>query len=308
MPFANVSHRAMLGTVGIGVWVKRILGLVLALGICAGLWWLRPIPADPAALAVIDGTGGTPEESPAADESPGTEGGDDAPTPNDSAPAPEQPEAPPAAEDQSGPVPLIITQSRNVLEMRPAESAPSRGLLFFQGALIDPRAYAKILQPIAEAGYLVAILKAPFDLAIADIGGVSSVVDSHPDVEWWAIGGHSLGGVAAATFAAGSPRTTPALVLWASYPYSSLATVDGITVLSVSGTADGLATPSDVEASKANLPADTTYVAVEGAVHSYFGDYGEQRGDGTPTISREEAQQQIVAATLQWLNSTAGVA
>lgn len=302
MPSANVSHGAMLETVGIGVWVKRILGLVLALAICAGLWWLRPIPADPAALAVLDGTDGTPEESPAA------EGGEGAPTPEDTAAAPEQPEAPPAAEDQTGPVPLVITQSRNVLEMRPAASEPTRGLVFFQGALIDPRAYAKILEPIAEAGYLVAILKAPFDLAIADIGGVGSVLDAHPEVEWWAIGGHSLGGVAAATFAAGSPRTTPALVLWASYPYSSLATVDGITALSVSGTADGLTTPADVEASKADLPPDTTYVAVEGAIHSYFGDYGEQRGDGTPTISREEAQQQIVAATLQWLNSTAGVA
>ncbi len=35
---------------------------------------------------------------------------------------------------------------------------------------------------------------------------------------------------------------------------------------------------------------------------------GEQDGDGTPTISREEAQQQIVTATVQWLNTASGVA
>ena len=34
-------------------------------------------------------------------------------------------------------------------------------------------------------------------------------------------------------------------------------------------------------------------------------DYGEQRGDGTPTISREDAQAQIVASTLQHLDALA---
>lgn len=283
------------------MWVKRILGLGLALAICAALWWLRPIPADPAALAVIDGASGSAQPADPAQEQP-------VPGDGDGAPDPGQPEAPPAAASPAEQVPLAITQSRTVLRMRPADSEPTRGLVFFQGALVDPRAYAKILQPIAEAGYLVSILKAPFDLPIADIGGVRSEIDAHPEVQWWAIGGHSLGGVAAATFASGSPRTTPALLLWASYPFSSLASVNELTVLSVSGTADGLTTPADVEASKAKLPSDTTYVAIEGAVHSYFGDYGEQRGDGTPTISREDAQQQIVAATLQWLNTAAGVA
>ena len=42
-------------------------------------------------------------------------------------------------------------------------------------------------------------------------------------------------------------------------------------------------------------------LAVEGAVHSFFGDYGEQPGDGTPTISRDDAQRQIVAATVTLL-------
>ena len=283
------------------MWVKRLLGLVLALAICAGLWWLRPFPADPAALAVIDGSSGAPQPPEPEPEQPVDEGGGEAP-------AQGQPEAPPTAAEPSDQVPLAITQSRTVLEMRPADSEPTRGLVFFQGALVDPRAYAKILRPIAEAGYLVAILKAPFDLPIADIGGVRSEVDAHPEIEWWAIGGHSLGGVAAATYAAGSPRTTPALVLWASYPFSSLASLNELSVLSVSGTADALTTPADIEANASKLPPDTTYVAIEGAVHSYFGDYGEQPGDGTPTIPREEAQQQIVAATLQWLNTAAGVA
>jgi hypothetical protein len=292
MPSDNVSHRAMLDTVSIGTWVKRILGLVLSLAICAGLWWLRPTPADPAALAVLEAAP-APGELPAEPE----------PAPADGEP----PAEPPAAAEPAAPT-VAISETRTRLELIPIAAPPTRGLVFFQGGLIDPRAYVKILEPVAAAGYLVAILKSPYDLPIVDIGGVTSVVNAHPEVEWWAVGGHSLGGVAAATFAAGSPRTTPGLVLWASYPFTSLASIDEVSVLSVSGTQDGLTTPSDIEASMANLPANTIYVAVEGAIHAYFGDYGEQDGDGTPTISREEAQQQIVTATLQWLNTASGVA
>jgi len=36
-------------------------------------------------------------------------------------------------------------------------------------------------------------------------------------------------------------------------------------------------------------------------VHAYFGDYGEQAGDGIPTVSREQAQTAIVDATLALL-------
>ena len=54
----------------------------------------------------------------------------------------------------------------------------------------------------------------------------------------------------------------------------------------------------DIEASKANLPSDTTFVPIEGGIHAFFGDYGAQSGDGTATISRGNAQRQIVEATL----------
>jgi hypothetical protein len=39
------------------------------------------------------------------------------------------------------------------------------------------------------------------------------------------------------------------------------------------------------------------FTQVPGAVHAFFGDYGPQAGDGTPTVDRATAQRQIVAAT-----------
>ena len=42
------------------------------------------------------------------------------------------------------------------------------------------------------------------------------------------------------------------------------------------------------EKDRANLPADTTEIIIDGGCHAQFGCYGAQDGDGTPTISAAE--------------------
>ena len=69
----------------------------------------------------------------------------------------------------------------------------------------------------------------------------------------------------------------------------------------ITGSADGLSTPEKVDERKPLLPPGTEFVEIPGAIHSFFGDYGLQPGDGTPTVSREAAQQQIVALTVALL-------
>jgi Alpha/beta hydrolase family len=174
------------------------------------------------------------------------------------------------------------------------------GLVFVPGARVDPRAYAHLLRPVAQAGYLVAVTKPPFDLALPNSTQPDSVIRNHPEIRYWAVGGHSLGGVAASAYADDHPVT--GLLLYASCPASDLARNDLITT-SVSGSADSLATPGDIAEAKPELPEATRYVVVEGGIHAFFGDYGDQPGDGTPTIAREDAQAQIQKATIQLLAS-----
>ena len=195
---------------------------------------------------------------------------------------------------------VTVVQSATRIELRPTGEVDPTGLIFYPGAKVDARAYAHILRPVAEAGHLVVIVKMPFGIAFVDINAASSVIAAEDGVRHWVVAGHSLGGVAAARFASTHPDQVDGLVLWASYPADSLADQD-LAVLSVSGTKDGLTTPADIEKSKADLPADTQFVAVPGAVHAFFGDYGAQSGDGTPTVSRAEAQHQITSATLAFL-------
>jgi hypothetical protein len=177
---------------------------------------------------------------------------------------------------------------------------PTTGLVFVPGARVDPRAYAAVLRPLARAGYLVTVLKEPFGVSFIDAGHPGRVMAAHPEIAQWVVAGHSLGGVTAASFADEQPRAGQArvagLVLWASYPARRLQRSD-LVVASVSGERDGLSTTAKIDASKAKLPPGTSYVVVPGAVHSWFGDYGDQPGDGTPTGDRGEAQAQIAQAT-----------
>jgi hypothetical protein len=181
------------------------------------------------------------------------------------------------------------------------EHPATAGLVFYPGARVDAHAYQDILGPLANAGYLVVILKAPLGIALLDTGQARGAMDQHPEITYWAVGGHSLGGVSASAFAKSSPDVS-GLLLYGSYPADNMADASGLSVLSIAGSNDGLTTPEKITASKASLPPDTGFVTVEGGVHAFFGDYGEQPGDGQPGITREQAQQQITAESVRFMD------
>lgn len=208
----------------------------------------------------------------------------------------------PGAAAEAGPKSdLIVTETTTTITMTPdGGRAPTKGLVFYPGARVDARAYQDILAPAVGAGVRVVILKEPLGLSLLDVNQARSAMADNPDITTWAVGGHSLGGVAASSFAQDN-TDVKGLVLYASYPLDSLRGRSGLQVLSVSGTKDGLSTPAKIDASLELLPADAEFAAVQGGVHAFFGDYGAQPGDGDPGISREVAQEQIAAATVDFL-------
>ena len=183
------------------------------------------------------------------------------------------------------------------------EILPTTGLIFVPGARVDPRAYAHVLRPLVDAGFFVAVLKEPLGLSILDPDHPEVVIALHPEITYWAVAGHSLGGTTAAAFADANEQVN-GLVLFAAYPASPVERTD-LKVVSVSGGADGLVGPADIEQSKANLPAGTVYVEVPGAAHSWFGDYGEQAGDNPGQGDRAESQTAMAEAARALLVSLA---
>ena len=203
-----------------------------------------------------------------------------------------------------------VAETATAIVLQPSAAGSDTAVFFQPGARVDPRAYTAVLRPLAEAGHTVVIAKQPLGIAFLAVGAFDDARAGHPEPERWVVGGHSLGGTVASleADAADSDASAPAvgLLLLASYPASDLSTSLTAAVESVSGTEDGLATPDDIEASRADLPADAHFTVVEGASHAQFGDYGPQPGDGTPTISDDEARQQVSNAAAAFVRGLAG--
>ena len=192
-----------------------------------------------------------------------------------------------------------VASSPTTWELRPARPSGA-GVVFYPGALVDPRAYLALLRPLAEQGHLVVVVKPPMNLAL--LAPATAPLDTRPAITRWIVGGHSLGGVAAAR--AAGDRRVDGIFFWASYPASDLSDAT-VRAISIFGERDGLTTPADVEASRVRLPPDTVLTEVPGAVHAFFGDYGTQPGDGVPTTDRATAQRQIVDTTGRFVNDLA---
>ncbi len=197
----------------------------------------------------------------------------------------------------------VAVQTDRWLVFRPVEDKPTTGFIFYPGGRVLAEAYAPAAQAITEAGYLVVIVPMPLNLAVFGANQAADVLAAFPDIKHWAIGGHSLGGVMAARFVYDNPGAIQGLVFWAAYPETSsdLSDRNSLVVASIYGTADKVAKLAEIENSRAYLPADTQFVAIEGGNHAQFGWYGAQPGDGEATISREDQQAQIVEATLMVL-------
>lgn len=198
---------------------------------------------------------------------------------------------------------VTVTDSTTRILVEPGDrDAADTGMILYPGALVEPRAYVPIVSPIAAAGYPVVILKLPFNLAFFDPNGAVAAMDADPDITTWVVAGHSLGGVLASSVAARDDRVG-GLLLWASYPNSAVPERDTLLVTSIFASNDALATPEKIENSRELLPASTDFVEIVGGIHSFFGDYGLQAGDGQPEIPRDEAQEQIAAASIDLLRA-----
>ncbi len=189
----------------------------------------------------------------------------------------------------------------------PQNGGSSTALIFYPGGRVDYRSYAPPLELIAAQGYPVYLVKMPLSLAVFGINRAETVMAAHPEIQHWAIGGHSLGGAMAAAFVYNHPGEVQGLVLWAAYPAENNSLADrDIRVVSISGQLDGLATPAKIQASRPLLPADTTWVVIPGGIHSYFGDYGHQPGDGQTEIAALDQWSRTADATTALLRQIGG--
>lgn len=195
----------------------------------------------------------------------------------------------------------------------PRRSCALQGLLLFPGGGVDFRAYAPIARELARQGLVVVVQNVPFGYALLDrdraLGPGGNLRQAFPQVRSWSVGGHSLGGVAAACYVHQHPRDVERLVLWGSFPSPTHSLAPRtLPVASLCGSEDGLVNPARIQATRHLLPAQTRVVELAGANHTQFGDYWDgsdarflQRGDRPALLSRSQQRRRVVDATTAFL-------
>jgi pimeloyl-ACP methyl ester carboxylesterase len=186
------------------------------------------------------------------------------------------------------------------LTYAPSDGQPTTALILYPGGKVPPAAYAPQAQAIAAEGYLVGVVPVPFNLAVFDIDAAQQVIADHPEIQTWAVGGHSLGGSMAAQFLASHRDAVDGLVLWASYSAADVSSA-AVPVASIYGTLDAGVPSYTSAANTAKLGPRLTLTPIEGGNHEQMGWYTGQPNDPPATISREEQQEQVVSATLELL-------
>lgn len=180
---------------------------------------------------------------------------------------------------------IEINKDGNVTYFIPDD--PTAALIFYPGGKVQCEAYAPLMRACAEKGILCALVKMPENLAVLNPNAANGIKENYPQIENWYIGGHSLGGAMAANYAAENSEEYSGIILLAAYCTKDISQTD-LKVLSIYGSEDGVLNKDSYEKNKSNLPNNFTETVIDGGCHAYFGDYGAQDGDGTPTISNSE--------------------
>ncbi|MHA1521140.1 MAG: alpha/beta hydrolase [Promethearchaeota archaeon] len=185
----------------------------------------------------------------------------------------------------------------------PKNTTPTTAIIFYPGGKVEPESYSVLAKSIAIEGYLVIIAPMPLNLAVLGINIATEIMAEFPTIDNWIMAGHSLGGSMAAKFTYDNPTLIQGLILLAAYPTESNDLSDLIIpCLSIYGKFDTVLS-QDIPSTAPLLPQTNTIHEIVGGNHAYFGYYGEQNGDGTATITREEQHEETAIQILLLLDN-----
>lgn len=172
------------------------------------------------------------------------------------------------------------------------------GLIFYPGAKVEARAYAPLLDRIAQKGYCCVLVEMPYHLAILNVDAADEAMEAAPEVQQWYLAGHSLGGATAAMYAADNPDKIAGLALLGAYSTKQLP--ETLPVLLVYGSEDGVLNREKYDSCLVNVPNSTEQV-IEGGNHAGFGNYGAQKGDGEASVTPKEQWDITAKAITDWM-------
>lgn len=171
---------------------------------------------------------------------------------------------------------------------------PKKNIIIIPGGKVKPESYAYLASMLALEGYDVTIVKTIFNLAILTPNyGSKFLKDGIDNV----VIGHSLGGTVASMFSVHTNQVKDMIFL-ASYPIHD---VSDKRVLVITGQYDLILVKKDLSESEDLLPTDRIVYEIIGGNHAQFGWYGEQKDDGTSSITTKEQQDIVVNQIIDFI-------
>lgn len=175
------------------------------------------------------------------------------------------------------------------------------GLIFYQGAFVENKAYIPMLYECAKEGIRVYIVKMPLNIGTLNMHCGIKIVNTHKEIKHWYLGGHSLGGVISCFHIMKYRNIYEGVILLGSYFTKDISSFKERFLL-ISASNDGVMSKEKFIKNRHFLPSNTKEIKIEGGNHSQFGNYGFQKGDNKATITREEQQNIIIKSILEFIN------
>ncbi|MCG8309627.1 MAG: alpha/beta hydrolase [Cytophagales bacterium] len=191
---------------------------------------------------------------------------------------------------------VIVEQNDDKITFVARNTSNKTEIIFFQGGLADPKAYAPLCRQFAERGFTCHLIKMGWRIPRWNYNKIETLFNIEKNK--YIIGGHSQGAKMASQFVHENPNLLKGLyLLGTSHPRDYDLSDRIIPTIKLYAELDGLASVPEVMENKAKLPKNTIMKAIEGGNHSQFGYLGKLLTDESPRIGLEEQQE----ATLEYL-------
>lgn len=191
---------------------------------------------------------------------------------------------------------VVETSTQSVVEIidnmtiiSPHENTDT-ALIFYPGAKVEHTAYFPILNNLASDGITCVLIEMPFNMAIFDTDAADDAFEILTNYDKIYIGGHSMGGAMASSYASQNADKIDGLILLGAYIYGEYPVENSLTIYG---------SYNDNLEPKMNYTENI--VKIEGGNHAQFGNYGPQKGDPDADITAEEQQQMAVDAIIEFI-------
>ena len=175
-------------------------------------------------------------------------------------------------------------------------------IIFFQGGLTDPKAYAPICRKIAENGFTCHLIKMDWRMPQWDYRKIETIFDLKNGK--YIIGGHSQGAKMASQFVYENPHLMKGLfLLGTSHPRDFDLSDRILPTVKLYGELDGLASVSEIMQNKDKLPKNSILIQIKCGNHSQFGYLGKLLTDNNAEIDLAKQQLMTVEKLTEFFNS-----